>query len=355
MIIFAFLIIIVFFLAFFFYGRGKRANDSYIIICFCLLVLLRVSLNWKEWGDLPEYFNAFQHTLYHDFLYYEKTGWEVPDFKSERGWIIYTWLNSHTIPNFVSFLFVSGCIISYGYFFTIRKYVNYGLVWLPILIYILGPYLQSFYVLRQHMAMSVALLSYPFILNRQFAKFLIVIITSTAIHQTALFVFPLYFLYGIKKKRPLLLGIALYSIIVFAIVSYIGSTSDLLIDGYNTYLRANEDEFSNYKTAALLCGLLAIRLVSLKSVFGEDGITKLLSIVLILGCINAIIGAGRIMFMSRLNMYYSEIVFLILPNTISYIHNRFVRYSIAFGYVIFMGYFFFSRYNVYHTGSFVWE
>ncbi len=352
---FAILILIFIILALFYEVKGKQHYNVYLLICFSLLLLLRLSINWKNWGDLPEYYYAFSHTLSHSYTYYNHQGWSVPEFKSEQGWIIYTWLLSIISSNFFFFLLITGIIILGSYYFIIKKYVIPKLFLVSVLLYTIGSYLQSFYVLRQHMAMALVLFCYPYIINRYFVKFLVVVLISSAIHQTALFIIPLYFMYGINRKPLLFFSFAIYAIAVFAIVSYIGETADLFIDGYNKYLHANEEEFTNYKSAALLIGVLFIRIIAIKKNFWDDGITKLLSIILIIGCINAILGVGRVMFMSRLNMYYSSIIFLLLPNTMHYMKTRSFRILFALSYIIIMGYFFFARYNTYQIGGFIWD
>lgn len=320
-----------------------------------MLLLLRISVEWKEWGDLTAYNIIFQHTSTHDFSFYCKNGWKVPDVKSEWGWTFFTWLNSCVSTNYYFFLMTSGFLILVGYFTTIYRYVPSSYLWLSLLLYVLGPYLQSFYVLRQHMAMGLMLLSYPYIINRNFLKFLSVTIICFIIHQTVLFVLPLYFFYGINNKKVFVISLLIYAGVLLSVVLYIGNATDLFIDGYNTYLRANEDEFSNFKSAALIAGVLFVRIMILRKKLFNSGITRLLSIIIIIGCLNAFIGVGRVSFMSRLNMYYSELFFLILPNTISYINIKFYRVLCAVSFLLFMGFFFFTRYNTYLTGRFIWE
>ena len=352
---FVVVIIAIVILSIFFNGRGRQYDMSFLCICFLLLLFVKVSVVWREWGDLPQYYCLFQHTTTHDFSYYQNHGWEVPDVKSEWGWVFYTWLNSCISSDFYFLLLTTGAITLLGYFRTIYKYVPSYYFYLSVLIYVIGPYLQSFYVLRQHLAMGIMLFSYPYIINGKIWKFFAVTLISSTVHLTALFVVPLYFIYKIKNNRIFFLSILTYSAILLSIVLYIGDADDLIIDGYNTYLRAGEDRFSNFTSAALLLGLLIFRVFILKKNMFCEGFTRLLSIIIIIGSINAVVGAGRVMFMSRLNMYYSQVFFLIWPNTISFIKNRTYRVILAISYVFIMGILFILRFNKFLTGNYWWN
>ena len=352
---FVIVIVLIIILSIIFRGKGDRRKISLLCICFLLLVGLKISVVWNEWGDLPSYNLIFQHTLTHDLSYYHHYGWDTPDVKSEIGWTFYTWLNSSISSNFYFLLLTTGFTTLLGYFYSIYKFIPSHYLCLSILIYIIGPYLQSFYVLRQHLAMALMLFSYPYIIGSKPIKFLFITLLSFAIHQSAIFVVPLYILYNIKNRKIFCLSIISYSAILFTIILYVGNTADLIVDGYNTYLRAKEEEFSNYKSAALLLGVLLVRVLILKNKMFNEGITRLLSIILIIGSINAFIAVGRVAFMSRLNMYYSELIFLVLPNTISFLNIKFYRIAIAFSYLLIMGLYFFMRYNTYLTGRFIWD
>ena len=101
---------------------------------------------------------------------------------------------------------------------------------------------------------------------------------------------------------------------------------------YVSYL---QDDTTNWKNFALLFSVLFIRLIVLKKDFVKEGIDRLLSIMILLGVAVSYLGMG-FPGIGRLNLYFSECLFLVLPNTVSHIKNKVMAISITTAYIIFL-------------------
>lgn len=70
-----------------------------------------------------------------------------------------------------------------------------------------------------------------------------------------------------------------------------------------------------------------------------EGLNRFLTVLMILGVINSFIGTGTTTYMSRLNMYYSLLTFLYIPNTLSCVLSRRMRLIYGGIYLLFLAYF----------------
>ena len=67
----------------------------------------------------------------------------------------------------------------------------------------------------------------------------------------------------------------------------------------------------------------------MKKEYSVGGINKLLIMILIIGMIIQAIGTGNPI-TGRLNMYYSNFIFLLIPNMLSSISSKTTRYILSF-------------------------
>lgn len=65
----------------------------------------------------------------------------------------------------------------------------------------MGYYFQSFNTVRYYFALAIALCSIPYILNREWVKFILMILLGATFHKSLLLVIPLYFLASLTYKK----------------------------------------------------------------------------------------------------------------------------------------------------------
>lgn len=299
----------------------KRYWKIYLIISFCILLFFHVFKDPSSLPDLPDYMKEFSEINNHDIGYIFTHG--ISSGKSENGWCVFCKLIQYVIPYGFAVIFVNSIIILFGYYRSIKIYSPY--IWISVLLYLTGPYIQSLYVLRQHMAMAMLLLSYPYIISRKPIHFFIILFLSFNIHQTALIFAPIYFIYGYKGNfiKIIVIVIVVGIIIKESVLSYtVWFVENAGLSGYDTYI--SSDQESNLKMGLYLCSIFLFRLFVLKKNASKEGINKLLTIILFISCFVEIIGVG-LSFTGRLGMYFSSLLFLIVPQTAQYIQNTTIR------------------------------
>jgi hypothetical protein len=92
---------------------------------------------------------------------------------------------------------------------------------------------------------------------------------------------------------------------------------------------------------ALLSAILLFRAVVMREHFFEEGINRLLSVVMVLGVIVYTAGMGFGL-TSRIAMCFTNMTFLILPNTLQYIKSSSWQFACAIVYILFNSFFFFK-------------
>lgn len=240
---------------------------------------------------------------------------------------------------FTFFLFLFGVLWLLGYNKVINKYSPHIIISLILLI--VGSYNQSIFVLRQHLAMVVVFLSYKYIIEKDFPKYIGVIAIAFLLHQTAIIVLPLYFLYHVKGKMNVIMLMILVAVFLYYSFSYmlINVGNDVL-RGYSLYI--DSDEKTNATGAIIVAFELLTYTCTLKGHVLTDGINRILFLSLVVGLIISICGIGYNP-TSRLVMYYTSISFLTIPIIVKYTKNNILKNAVVvlfvavYAYVTFEG------------------
>ena len=233
-----------------------------------------------------------------------------------------------------------GVLIGYSFCFLLALYkiiVKYSpIVKFSVIIILLTIFNQSLFVVRQYWALSIVIFSYKYIIERKILPFLIVVLTASLFHITALVTLPVYFLYGLNRKKLLIILIVLCfltKIGLNAILVYGG----MLIEAKSAYLQ--DDSFMSYVPLVESLFVLSCYCIALKNHVFKDGINKLLFVLCAVSACICIGGIGEVAIFIRLNLYFSLIPFLIFPMVIKRakgVSNRFIIsiFVIIFYYVL---------------------
>jgi hypothetical protein len=110
------------------------------------------------------------------------------------------WLVKQFTSDFNTLLIAIALIVVFSYQKVIYKYSNN--YWLSNFVYItLGFYSFFFNGVRQGMACALVFLALSFLLERNFKKYLLLIILAASFHKTAILLLPLYFLFNVDKLK----------------------------------------------------------------------------------------------------------------------------------------------------------
>ena len=176
----------------------------------CLLFLLYAFKSNNVGSDYPTYLRCFDEIFLLDwsFLLSEDVSYYT---SFETGYVILMKLISIISHTDIFFTIVMALIMTLLPIVVIYKYATP--LWMGIfLFFALSLYTNSFSMLRQSIAIFICWYSIPYIVNRSFFKFLLVVILAFFFHKTALTFIPIYFLYQFK------LSAKFYAIAVVGIV-----------------------------------------------------------------------------------------------------------------------------------------
>lgn len=180
--------------------------------------------NYTVGTDTINYVNGFRYNLTtYNFSFNENV---------EYGYQLLTYVLLSITHNYFWLFFVASLIVVSSYLIVIRKLsVSYAL---SVFIFIaLGTYTFYFNGLRQGMAMALAALAMPALINKRIIPFLLIIILASSFHTSASILIPVYLLLHSKINN-------FYKFIISFLTSMIGS--QLVIE----YLAEDNIRYQSY-------------------------------------------------------------------------------------------------------------
>lgn len=171
----------------------KRQDNIYFgiaLVQFLLISGLRSYSVGQDTLGYYEVYKSFQRIGFSGFFIYFPT-WEP-------GYVLTNIIANELGVNFRLYLLI---IDAFAYLVIFRFFNRYSPVkWLSVILFVaVGFYFATLHILRQTIAISLILLSYDAILQRNLRKFLILIVTATCFHYTAIFFSISYLLYHGKR------------------------------------------------------------------------------------------------------------------------------------------------------------
>lgn len=317
-------------------NRIKNRDIVFLIITFLILYIIHSFKDPFSLNDTPLYYRGYHEAINTSWDTIAERGFRLRMVKAEQGYVIFNKVFASFLPYPQVIFILTSFVILIGYFVTIYRYS--AIIWLSVIMFYIGSYEISLFVIRQFMAMSILLFSYPFILERRIKPFLLLLFLAFSMHQTAIVFAPVYFLYGIKDEKKIIVISMVAAVLLSLYMRFVLVASLSYLKGYGTYVNTDASG-TNAKMAMLMCALLFFRIWLLQKNLFEEGIDKLLSIILVLG---AIISFGGIGFVptSRLNMYYTGMMCIIFPNTLMYERYIVLRWAYGTMFVGFLSYFY---------------
>lgn len=178
------LIIILSVFSFLRYTNVKRSYISVFgFISFIFLIILG-GLRFEVGADWVPY----------EMLFNDTSSWyDVFYAREEKLYMIISYLLKLLYNNYSFFIFIFFTISFSIKYYIIKKYSPD--IFLSLMVYLFGTFLiYEVNGMRQGMAMAFVMLSIPSILNRKIIPFMLIVITATFFHISALIFFPVYFL-----------------------------------------------------------------------------------------------------------------------------------------------------------------
>lgn len=312
-----------------FIGKDSKYRNLIYIAVYISVIFLKTFVDINSLPDLEFYklgYYELSTVNWIDVPFYELSFLKCPEVVFRYILRIGGWLG-----DFRWSLFIIAIIHTFAYVETSKKYSPYIII--SIAIFLLSSF-QSFYVLRQHLAIAITILSYPYIIKRNLLKFTILMFLSFCIHQSALVFAPVYFIFGIKNNKIFNISLIIISIVLQIVFGVLFNYSAELLTGYERYINDNK---GNTTTLLISACYLFTYIYYVKGRIYDIQEYRLVFILLI---VNFIVMLAGYTFtgINRLMMYYTVGNILSVPITMKHIKQPLIRYSYAGIIIIILAY-----------------
>lgn len=315
--------------------RYSNKNGYLLSFLFVILLYLHSCIDPDTMEDLPDYYDNFNN-----WAKMHLSEILVSYRKNEYIFLILNWLVSLFSNKFIVFMIVESFLIIICYYIWSFKYSPNIL--LSLLLMLLLTFNQSIFVLRQHLAIAIILLSYPYLINKKFIPYLFICTIAFFMHHASIIWFPVYFIYLVNDRKMLIL---LFICLIF-ISSYVVTNVEVFNEGmdlgYSSYISGDKVGNSNLVEFFINLIIFGMYLFALKKQALDEGLYKLLTIILFLSVVGSYVGTS-ISTLTRLLLYYRVCVVIAIPITITKINNSLIKWLYGifivaiFGYIAFFG------------------
>ena len=240
----------------------------------------------------------------------------------EIGILLLMKLCSYITLDFHFFLGIYNLLLLGFYFYIIIKFSSS--INLSILLIFLTFFLQSFFVVRQHLAVALAFFTYQFLIARDLKKFLLFMLVAFFIHKSSIIWLPMYFLYGVKNNKMLVLYLLVSTIGISYIFGNLAQLSKSVTIGYDSYITGDKEGVANYTEFFISLSFISTYVIKKKKKVLNNGINRLIFISITINTILSLYGVN-LGILTRLKLYYYVCIIFIIPETYKHFQNPFIK------------------------------
>lgn len=240
----------------------NKQKGLYIIIVFGLLAYIAACRAYFIGVDTPQYFRAYRVIGLLDWT-------QVIHLRYEYGFLALCKLLNYISRNPQFLIAFSSIFIMSSVGFFIYKYSpNISLS--SYLFIALASYSMYMNIMREAIAVAIILLGFPFLRNKRFLSFSVVVLVAGLFHTTALFCIVLIAVCQKKyTKRIFVTYIGVFALILFATKPILKKVI-LLYPFYNEYLDS-EFDFTNYFGTLIIVAIYSLILAVGLSLYWTRG------------------------------------------------------------------------------------
>lgn len=211
----------------------------------------------------------------------------------------------------------------------------------------LGYYFQTFNTVRYYLALAAALYAIPFVLRKEWGKFILIVILGATMHKSLLVVLPLYFLAALPWKRwQLAIGAVFCSTFFFLQDFYL----KVVVFLYPTY---EDTEYleggTSYVNIVRCLAVLVLSLLCYQKVV-KGNRRNSFYFYCNLGALVMYVCCSFLPIISRIGYYLTITHIFFLPALLGGIENRKIK-RLAVGGVVAAGVFYFAVFILLKAGS----
>jgi hypothetical protein len=314
---------------------------AWIVLYFLLITLLFKNKGLKTFAYFGIFlFSALRYEVGYDYeAYYRiiKTGELLDTLKNE--YFSFLLLKTSNILGFEQLFFIfTSVLILLPLIYTTKKYsYREGISMIMFFTFPLF-FFNSLSIVRQFVAISITLLTIKEVKERNFLKFLIIIITAFLFHNSALIFLPIYFLYTLKIKN-------IFYIIIFLVASSLKPilltvSKFLFPEYYISYIKNIGDQTGGNISFYIIFALFFIIIIFRKKII-KNKIHNYFLNNLFFGIIlyYLLLDYGHAW---RISLYFIIYVIYLLPN-LFLLYKKEIKYLL---YILFIG---FATFNFFYT------
>lgn len=310
----AFILLIINLSTQYFYKNYKNKKILEISYWLQVLILMTLSIcrDYSIGNDTEKY-----------VLFYEENNYQYSRFEPGFIWFMERLHSINSNPRFL--ILITSVIIFYSYGLTIKRYSKNP----SLSLYIIFCYSFFNFALsgiRESLAIAIILLSLPYLLKQETIKFILFIGLASLFHITAIiFIFaPLIIRINLNYKTFIACIILSFGLLL--LFSKILAYALILVPAYNSYIGGKY--FGETRLASILDLLILIGIfVFCFNIFKDKQKSyNRIFLKLVLSSIIIMFASLEFNLLSRLALYYSFYICIIIPNALSELNAKLRKY-----------------------------
>lgn len=203
-----------------------KLNTIYIWTSFAILTFL-VGFRWNVGIDWQAYMNLFGDNSI--MLANKETRIELGNIIIKGALVI--WANLHDGGYY---LWIMGFLTMFFFFYSIKRDSVSPI--LSILLFItLGFYFDLMNGVRQYLAVSLFMFSWQFLFDKQFVRYVVVILVAATFHSSVIMLLPVYFICNCKFDKKVLVIIAIIAVFLSFVISSVVGEFASMFEKYEVY------------------------------------------------------------------------------------------------------------------------
>lgn len=276
-----------------------------------IVFVLFFGLRWKTGTDWPTYYSYF-----HDNF----TISEFYDTQFETGYVYLNYLIKILSRNYSVFLLIFTSLIGIAFFIGNKDLIKFPQAGILYLFCTVGT------PIRQTLAAAIILISYKYIISRNFIRFFCLVILAACFHRSAFIFLPFYFITKINFSNKNLIIIYTLSIIIGSF----GFINEFVFDFIGNYIIGIDETVSGKlgtiltndtfdreasfisKVLSFVNSLFYILLFIHFSKKESDGIFKLFFVLFIFGLVISRLFTGPLSEFARFGNYFSFVLYILV-------------------------------------------
>lgn len=236
----------------------QKNNTTLFYICSCMVIIVPSLLAGYRDTTVGHDIEVYMVPLFESLNTEENLAAFIIVSELESAFIIYNYLIRLFTDDIFWAFFVQQILVLSAVYYTCYRLRDKIDAPLYFLIYLLTMYCESMTMARQIFAISAIIFAYPFIMQRQWKYFVVVVVLAYFMHHSALLALPLYpFVVYFGKKNTQISIVNLFMVIVAGLILYMyfPSIVNVLIE-YGIlpvkYTKYTDQEFNTHKITVLI-------------------------------------------------------------------------------------------------------